>query len=64
MPVTITIELPNEKWADAFWGWYLDGGGDENFTETLVMCGLSKPGENYSTWQRDKWTIQHSNQPL
>ena len=64
MSVVIKIELPNHEWADAFWGWYLDGGGDSGFFDTLSGQEITENGVTWSDWQRENWTIKHSDQPL
>jgi hypothetical protein len=54
-----------EAWVDTFWGWYLDGGGDSGFSETLSdQVKNYKPGKDYQDWDRDQLLIVHSDGPL
>lgn len=66
--VKVTIEFPNDAWANAFVAWHLDGGGENGFYETLENAleesGESGGGEQYSDWRPETWTIRHSNKPL
>lgn len=31
---TITLHFKNEEVADHFWGWFLDGGGEQDFMQS------------------------------
>lgn len=62
--VDVTIRMP-EEWVDAFWGWYLDGGGDDGFSETLSNRVVGyEPGEGYSDRHRKERLIIHSDRPI
>lgn len=50
--VDVTIRIP-EEWFDHFWGWYLDGGGDDGFTEGLE-------GDLWSNWDEKRRLLVHA----
>ena len=53
----VTIEMP-EEWFDSFWGWFIDGGGEDEFMGTLddQVPGWQKDGF-FSNWLEDKKLI-------
>ncbi|KKK84229.1 hypothetical protein LCGC14_2785490 [marine sediment metagenome] len=56
--VDVTIRMPVD-WVDHFWGWYLDGGGDQGFMEDLDLTGC-QDDVSWSDWYRDKRLLIHS----
>ncbi len=58
--VNVTIRMP-EEWVDAFWGWFLDGGGDIGFRETCCdMVDGYKAGTNFSAWDGEEIPNSHT----
>lgn len=54
MPVHITMEFPDATAMDAFWGWFLDGGGDDGALETMN----ENTGNSYChEWDKKKGTV-------
>jgi hypothetical protein len=60
----VTIRMP-EQWVDDFWGWYLDGGGDQGFMESLSMHNENYDcEEHYSDWDKEQLLLIHSDKPI
>ncbi len=56
--VDVTIRMP-AKWVNRFWGWWLDGGGDDGFYESLELTDEQE--EAYcSDWDREQLLLVHS----
>ena len=55
----ITIRFPDGKWADAFWGWYLDGGGCDGFQSTIDDRGLDALNKVEMDWSGETRTITY-----
>lgn len=54
--VKITIEVPDEEYAEIWWGWYLDGGGDQGFMASLENEGIEFGNMD---WKEETRTIKH-----
>lgn len=47
---TVVMEFPSEESFEEFWGWWLDGGGDDIFYDVLEMRGKEPIGSK--SWSR------------
>lgn len=56
--VDVTIRMP-EDWFDHFWGWYLDGGGDQMFLEGIDTTDCQE-NVTFADWDREKKLLIHS----
>jgi hypothetical protein len=54
----ITIKMPKD-WADHFWGWWLDGGGEQMFLEDVDKTEC-EGGYTWSDWDREQRLIVHA----
>lgn len=60
--VDVTIRMP-EKWFDAFWGWWLDGGGEDGFMDSIeVDEGIDQ--DQFNDWDRGRKLIVFSDQEI
>ena len=57
--VDVTIRMP-KKWLEYFWGWYLDGGGEDDFARTIENESEGKDGYLKTTCNQHKTMIVHS----
>jgi len=55
--IDITIRVPDEKWVDVFWGWYLDGGGVDDFAYSLEAEDVC--AELHNDYEIHTRTIRH-----
>lgn len=53
----IEMRFPNDKWARAFWGWYLDGGGEDGCMDALEDRCRVALGSTFSDWDFDEGVI-------
>ena len=58
--VEIKILVPDEKWSDVFFGWYLDGGGESDFLFSLDDQEVAKEGTVDVDWDEAAKTITHT----
>jgi len=56
--VDVTIRMP-EDWFDHFWGWYLDGGGDQGFMMDLDTTECESEC-SWSDWDRKRRLLVHA----
>lgn len=50
---TVKLQFPSQEVLDVFWGWFLDGGGDNGLIESLSMEGH----EVTHDWDREAQTM-------
>jgi hypothetical protein len=48
-----------EDWFDHFWGWWLDGGGDQMFLEDVDKTECQEE-VTWSDWDRERRLIVHA----
>ena len=56
--VDVIIRMP-EDWFEHFWGWYLDGGGDQGFLQDIDKTDC-QDNVTWSTWDEKKKLLIHS----
>ena len=52
----VKLTFPSKETLDVFWGWFLDGGGDQGLDASLEDCGLAV---SY-TWDQKAGTVTFS----
>jgi hypothetical protein len=56
--IDVTIRMPAD-WFDHFWGWWLDGGGDDGFKEGIDTADCEE-GVTWSKWDRGRRLLVHA----
>lgn len=56
--VDVTIRMPKD-WFDRFWGWWLDGGGEQMFLEDVDLTECEEE-ITWSDWKKSKRLLVHA----